>query len=376
MFLKKLVIQNGNEVIRDIPFHKGINLIVDESSSDRKTDSGNSVGKTTVLRLIDFCLDGQGKNIYVDPGFKSTNTTIEKFLTENNIIITLILVDDLFDDRSKEVVIKRNFLKYKQKVQSINDEDLSNDEFSRMLMERVFKTTSDKPTFKQLKSKNIRDEKNKLINTIRVLTPNVTTDVAYEALHLFWLGIDVDLSKDKLVRKQNIEEKLQTRLRKESNISQINQSLIIVNKEIKSLSKKKEIFNLNDEYEEDLKSLNTVKFEINSTSSRLSRLEMRKELIEESKADLESGIANLDTQNIQMLYKKAKALIPGINKTFQDTLKFHNDMIEQKVRFIAEDLPTLNHEISQKRRKSNSLLTKEKKLSDTLRKTDAINGLE
>jgi uncharacterized protein YydD (DUF2326 family) len=58
MFLKSLLIHNDGTPIREILFRKGINLIVDETSSQHKTTSGNSVGKTTVLRLIDFCLDG------------------------------------------------------------------------------------------------------------------------------------------------------------------------------------------------------------------------------------------------------------------------------------------------------------------------------
>ena len=55
MFLKSLDIKNGDVLIREISFHKGINLIVDETKPENKTESGNSVGKTTVLRLIDFC---------------------------------------------------------------------------------------------------------------------------------------------------------------------------------------------------------------------------------------------------------------------------------------------------------------------------------
>ena len=33
MFLKKLLIQKDETIIRDIPFHKGINLIVDETKT-------------------------------------------------------------------------------------------------------------------------------------------------------------------------------------------------------------------------------------------------------------------------------------------------------------------------------------------------------
>ena len=53
LFFKQLKISTFGNIIRDIPFHKGINLIVDESV-DQVT--GNNVGKTTVLKLIDFCL--------------------------------------------------------------------------------------------------------------------------------------------------------------------------------------------------------------------------------------------------------------------------------------------------------------------------------
>ena len=82
MFLKQVIIQNKNSIIRDIHFHKGINLIVDETpvgSSQQAT--GNNVGKTTVLRLVDYCFGADGKNIYQDTEFnKQPNTTIENFL--------------------------------------------------------------------------------------------------------------------------------------------------------------------------------------------------------------------------------------------------------------------------------------------------------
>ena len=56
MFLKKLTISSDGKVVREIPFRKGINLIVDNTG---KEITGNNVGKTTVLKLIDFCLGGK-----------------------------------------------------------------------------------------------------------------------------------------------------------------------------------------------------------------------------------------------------------------------------------------------------------------------------
>ena len=376
MFLKSLTIYNENSVIREIIFHKGINLIVDETKTENRTDSGNSVGKTTVLRLIDFCLDGEGKNIFVDPEFKTTNSKVEQFLKGNNIIITLTLIEDIDDVYSQNIVIKRNFLTYKRKIQTINGDPYDNDEFSLQLKSLIFNTKADQPTFRQLKSKNIRDEKNKLVNTIRVLPPNVITDVTYEALHLFWFGIDIDSSKDKLVRDRNLEERLQARLRKDSDLSQINQSLIIINKQIEVLTKKKNLFNLNENYDNDLQNLNRIKFKINKLSSERSRLEMRKELIIESKIDLEKDISTIDVLQIRRMYEKAKSYNPAIQKTFEETLTFHNETIKQKIKFITEELPQLENDISEKIRVLNLLLIQEKKVTESLSKSGVIEELQ
>ncbi len=68
MFLKSLIITLGDEtVIRHINFRLGLNLIVDETPSLDGKESGNNVGKTTVLKLIDYCLGASAKGIYSDP---------------------------------------------------------------------------------------------------------------------------------------------------------------------------------------------------------------------------------------------------------------------------------------------------------------------
>lgn len=58
MFLKQLKITNEDGLIRQIDFRLGMNFIVDETQGET-ADTGNNVGKTTLLRLIDFCLGGE-----------------------------------------------------------------------------------------------------------------------------------------------------------------------------------------------------------------------------------------------------------------------------------------------------------------------------
>ena len=85
MFLKSLTISNQEGLIRNIVFHSGLNLIVDEtpinfltktedsSTNDSEITTGNNVGKKTVLKLINFCLGGDAKDIYTDPENKKMN---------------------------------------------------------------------------------------------------------------------------------------------------------------------------------------------------------------------------------------------------------------------------------------------------------------
>ncbi|MFD0992249.1 DUF2326 domain-containing protein [Tenacibaculum geojense] len=378
MFLKLLKIENDKNVIREIPFHKGINLIVDETNADNEQESGNNVGKTTAIRLIDFCLGGKGKNIYQDQEFKNKgNNLIESFLKNNNIIITLILKEDLDVVNSREIIIRRNFLSRKDKIQEINGEQFNDENFKIKLKELIFHSDKLKPTFRQLIAKNIRDEKNRLVNAVKVLHFNTTAD-EYEPLYLFWLGIDLDDAdkKQRLLTQKKIEENLQKRLRKESNLSQIEQSLTVINRTISDLEITKENFNINENYDDDLSSLNSIKSKINKISTEISQIEIRKELIEESKVELEKEYSNIDVSQIQHLYKEAKILNPSIQKSFEETLNFHNSMLSEKINFITEELPVLNDSIILKRRELKELLINEEKFTTKLKKSGAVSELQ
>lgn len=371
MFLKQLIIQNKNTIIRDIPFHKGINLIVDErpESIRQKTDTGNSIGKTTVLRLVDYCFGGDGKNIYQDTEFnKQPNTTIENFLKDNEIIITVVLVDNL-DVPKEEVIIRKNFLARNKKLQEINGQNIiDNKEFDKALKKEIFKSEVDKPTFKQIISKNIRDEKNKMANIVKVLNSFTRTE-EYEALYLFWLGINTDShnQKELLSKEKTREENFQKRLKKDGELSLIEQQLILLNGKIEELNLRKNKFNLNENYAADVDKLNEVKSQLNRSATELSRLEIRKDLINESKEDLEQEYTQIDTSQIKSLYEKAKSLISNIQVSFEDTVKFHNDLISEKLEYITKELP----EIEQQIRKIKSEIIVLRKVEDTL--TESLN---
>lgn len=378
MFLKSLKIENSSTIIREITFRKGINLIVDETLTDSKKESGNNVGKTTVLRLIDYCLGSSGKNIYIDPEFTTkTNVQVEKFLTENDVSVTLILKDDLDVKSSKELSIKRNFKSRSKKLIEINGKKVKAGDFPENLKYDIFQTNVSKPTFKQIKSKNIRDEKNRLERTVKVLDAYTTLE-EYEALYLFWLGIEVDVAdrKQNLFSQKKIEENLQKRLRKENTISQIVQSLIVIDDEIKSLEELKDNFVVNDNYQQDFDELNSVKADINRLFTRISRLEMRRELISESLGELNKEVSNLDVEKIRRLYTEAESLIPDLQKTFDETLEFHNGMIAEKKKFIETESPAIELELASLSSSLSDSLESESDISERLNKSGAMDDFQ
>lgn len=379
MFLKRLLIENDKEIIREIKFHKGTNLIIDETPKGDSKQSGNNVGKTTVLRIIDFCLAGDGKNLYDDQEFKAKakNIKIEKFLKENNIIITLELVENLDLEFSEKIVIRRNFLNGKDKILQINGESVKVKDFQNELKRLIFNSEDPRPSFKEIKSKNIRDDENRLRNTINVLN-NFTTGTGYEALFMFWFGIrNEDFKrKEQLEQKLTFEEKVQKQIGKENSVQQIEQFLIIVNRNIVELQKKKENFSLNPDYEFDLIKLNNIKMQINTLSTALSRFNMRKDLIEESKLELEKERANINLDNIRRLYDEALVLIPSVQKKFEDVVTFHNEMNEEKSKYITEELPEIEIQIIKTNSELQALLKAEKEISEKLKKHGLLEDLD
>ncbi|MCK9255982.1 MAG: DUF2326 domain-containing protein [Bacteroidales bacterium] len=372
MFLKSLKIENSLGLIREIKFHKGLNLIVDETLEKDKRTTGNNVGKTTVLRLVDFCLGSSGKNIYQDSEFKEQeNSTIKDFLINTEVIVVLTLVDDL-DFPSDIITIKKNFLKYGKKIQEINgDAIISDKEFDFKLKELIFNTSVEKPTFKQIVSKNIRDEKNKLANIVKVLNPYTKIE-EYEALFLFWLGINTDShnQKELLGKEKSREENFQKRLKKEGELSLIEQQLKLVNSKIKELQEIKAGFNFNEKFEAQLEELNQLKLKLSKFSEELSRLNMRRELILESKIELENERTNIDVNQIEALYSKASKLIPNLQVSFEETVKFHNDLLDEKIKYIELELPYLTEKLKSISKDISLLRRRERELSEFVSASD------
>ncbi|MCX6666486.1 MAG: DUF2326 domain-containing protein [Euryarchaeota archaeon] len=385
MFLKALTISGKKGLIREIPFNMGINLIIDEteeqitSNNAGKTTTGNNVGKTTVLKLIDFCLGAKPNIIYVDPESKRDEYKLVKdFLINQEVLIELVLTENLNDENAKKIVIERNFLSRSKIIRKINGNDFTEDEFEMKLLNLIFPDHySEKPTFRQIISHNIRYKDENINNTLKTLD-KYTTDAEYETLYLYLFGCEFNKgnSKQEILAKLKLEDTYKKRLEKQQTKTTYEVALSIILNEIEELNKKKNNLNLNENFQDDLDKLNNVKYQINKTSSELSKLTIRRDLIIEAEQELNSKKSEIDLQQLKLIYQQATNQMIGIQKTFDNLVQYHNQMIIEKVKYITKELPSLESDIKTKKNYLDKLLTEESSVSTIIAKHDTFEELE
>ncbi len=379
MFIKKLIISSSSEIIREIDFCSGLNLIIDDTPVEDTKSTGNNVGKTTVLKLVDFCLGAKGSIIYTDTeNKKETYDVVKNFLFDEEIEIKLILTENLSDSNAKQLEIQRNFLQRKKAVRKINGKTVLDKDFEDELEKNIMPDKDvEKPSFRQIISHNIRYKDDSINNTLKTLD-KFTSDIEYETLYLYLLGCTFNegAKKQALVTKINQEKTFRERLEKKQTKTTYEIALDLVDDEIDALNEKKASFNLNETLEEDLEQLNIVKYNINRTSALISKLEIRKNLIEESQRDLEQSISHIDLQQLRLLYEEVTENISGVQKTFEDLVAFHNNMVIEKVKYISQDLPELIQKLKDSQEELSLLLRKEKELTDEVAKGDSFEELE
>ncbi len=285
MFIKKLMISWKDWVIREINFHRWLNLIVDETPLSDEKDTGNNVWKTTVLKLIDFCFWAKPNIIYTDDETKEEYSLVKEFLIDNEILITLILTEKLDDNNANYIKIERNFLKNKNSIVKVNSEKKSITKiFEATLLNLLFPNLIwSKPSLRQIISHNIRYRDYSINHTLKTLSP-FTKLSEYEALYLYLFNCNFSewWIRQELNDRIKQEITFKNRLEKENTRNKYETLLNLINKEIQELKSKKLKIKINPDFELDVSNFNSVKYRLSKLGSELTRLDIRKNIIHQS----------------------------------------------------------------------------------------------
>ena len=375
MYIKRLKITNNDGLIRDIQFHNGLNLIVDDTPSDTHTDTGNSVGKTTVLRLVDFCLGKDPKSIYTDPSdSKSLDENVKKFLIETNVLVELTLTKNWEKD---DIIICRNFQTNKKATRTINGIQYNAEDFESALCDNLLGLTITKPSFRQIISHNIRYSEFALTNVLKTVHP-YTKDTEYESLYLFMFGCQIEETdrRQELLDKIKTEKAFKKRLEKSNNKSTYRTLLGLTDAKIEELEKKKNSLGINPDFEVLISQLNDIRCQINILNIDIVTLKLKESTIVETQKEIEAQHSDIDTSQLETLYREAKALIPDLQKSFEELVDYHNKMVASRSRFVSIALPGIRQQINDKQSKLRGLLSKEEEMSKLVTKSETYESLE
>lgn len=376
MYLSRLSISSSTALIRDIKFHRGLNLIVDETP-ENTTGTGNNVGKTTVLRLIDYCLGGDVDGIYRNPEDKRASYSLVKdFLTENDVVVSLELVDDL-ETPSSKVLIERNFKPGRSAILRINGKDVAKKDFDSELQASVMPDVKvSSPTWRQIIGHNIRIDNQRLENTLRTITMGKNEE--YEALHLFMFGCPNDsaVSKGRLAQELDTERKYKHRMERNHSKNEYKAALSVIDADIERLNEQKSNLNINENLQQDIERLDSIRAKMNKITSRVSLLNLRKELVNETVGSFEKQNFSEDISQLELIYKQASAFVPKMQRTFEELVSFHNAMLENKKRFVMQELPLIETELESLISELNKLRIQETLLAEKVVKSDTYDQLE
>ena len=366
MKIKKLIVrktQPSEDIIRDITFNlKGLNLIVDNTPEDL-IESGNSVGKSTTIKIIDLCLGAKSvRELYYDSDTRSDNKDVKDFLSEYKVQAELILVDQ----KGKLYSIKRDL--YPRGNKYILDESYNQQEFWNELKRLLFNLSEPNPTFRQLIPKFVRLENTAEDKMIKYL-PIMTTSDDYDAIYCFLFQIYTE----KLISKKNelagriaeCQKTIQALEKSKSitSLSLLKQSLEIIDSDLADLYKKRQQLSYMDSYRDELDTKRKLTVRINDLQEKMQLVDFEIENINKSIENLSKEKRDIDFGTLKVIYTEAQSYMPDLQKSFEEMVNFHNSMIQNRIDFIKGQLYTKQELLEQYSKQLSEILKEKEKIT-------------
>lgn len=373
MRLNKLIILKNDSLVREVTFKDGLNLIVNKRTSGK--DSGNSVGKSTLSRVLDYLFMSSGHDIYHDAEFGKDIPEIVSLINNNVLKFSL----DFNTVENKKAVISRIIsIDDKNSKYFLNDVEVDKKQCSEFIAQAVFGLTTDKPSLRNVSHKFIRNTNDKMQKTLNFLHGNTTPDV-YDLLYLFLFGFNgLPLIKkkgdfNKEIKKQKTYLAAYRNPNRETVLAKMIKPL---KKEIAEAERNIKNFDFKDSHDESLKKLSEIQKNISDYSLSYASLNMRVRNIEESILSLKNNITQLVENDLMEIYNSAGIYFNGeLKRTYEEMVLFHNDIIKNKISFLESELLKKKEEIETVNKKINDLHEQESSLFRTIKEPETLKSI-
>jgi uncharacterized protein YydD (DUF2326 family) len=373
MKLIKLTVYKNRDPIRVVSFKKGLNLIVNSISKMGRT--GNSVGKSTLSRLIDYLFLSSGEDIYREAEFGKPIPDVYNFINQNIVFIEL---DFQGFDQKKHTIGRTLTTDQKTSVYYIDSKICDKSNYVDLVAKQIFGQFNEKPSIRNISHKFIRNTNEKMQNTTRFLHGNTKPDV-YDQLYLFLFGFSgLDLLKEKA----NLNNKIKTKTKhlaayrnphRESALQKMIAPLKIEEEEIQT---KINSFDFTGSQDSRVKELVDIQNSISDLTIGYSKIKTRLSYLDKSIAKIRESAASVDGKELTTIYAEAGvAVSDGLKRSFEDLVVFHNKVISNKVNLLKNDVVTYQAEEERIRKEISFLQKIESGIFNDIKEPDTLKSI-
>lgn len=374
--LKKIF--SDTNLISPVSFHNGINVILGKYSDDKESRGINGIGKSSLVRLIDFTLLS-GK---AESRFKKTKYD---FLRDEEHTITLE-----FELSGKPYFIKRSFKELKKVYFGSSQtqfEEFEKTEMSRVLESVFFPTENNEVFFEGKRFGTLLEffVKDDLQNQQRVDPLNFVSYNAGardKALYNFYL---LNLPTKTLLRYNEVSEEydnykkviktLSEKIFSDTgkDITEFRTERLKIENEIQSIEKSLKEYNFFEEHKDVESKLTQVIKQINEKSNSYHRLNHKLQQIKEAYNE----VGTIDLEKIQKLYNETlENFGTFVKKSLKDVIDFKHQLLVNRNKYLIQEEKKIEASIQEVLTELEKLEVERSKLFSLVKERGALDRVE
>ena len=355
MFIRKLIIQETypkKRVIRSIPFKLGVNLIVDDS-----IQSGNNVGKTTTLKIIDICLGEKDKSsIYTDRETNLINIPLRDYIHKNNVeaILELSTTIDNLNDLKQDADINLSVQLFSYGKRRINNhlKNIDNNYFLE-LNKLIFAYNHSHPDYLDLIKKFVRVEMDAgAYNLLHFSTNKMHSYLTYRIIYNFLFDLisideNAQLADNRLLSKKYDNDIASFhKFLVKKNIDNLDNAINDQINSIQILSKQIKENTSDDNFIQKIEELRSLKTEIELLNQEIGTLKFQIDMLKQNLEHTFQSGKDINTDVLRNLYNETNEFKHNLKKTFNDLIQFNNSLVENKLSYYNKVLEIKSNELT------------------------------
>ncbi|MEQ6924275.1 DUF2326 domain-containing protein [Pseudomonas mosselii] len=371
MMLLEIDIVIDGRVSRVVRFHQGLNLVTNRRGVGR---SGNSVGKSTLSRVVDYLFLGSIDPVYIDEEFGRPNQVVENLFQESEVLAKLrfLGVDGI------EHEIARNFA-VGEVVPSyfFDGEYIDVKRYEELVQEFCFHVFTRRPTVRSVAAKFIRNDTHRMLNTTHFLDVRASGK-EYGELYLYLLGFS---NTGLLTTKRDMSNLLGRRKRQ----SQALNAIVIEQKpaaEIKRMSSvalelERDLlkFDYSPEFKDPVGLLQEIQVEEDKFVAALLAVERKISNIHSTMKMLHEQGGSYLVSELREVYSYAQVNVEGALRDFASVLGLHNNLLERKRSYLVSGVSGLSKEAQYYKDNIDELSRKRGRIFSDIRSSDSVSRI-